>query len=261
MKPVCLAVATAVMTSMMLGACVTETTGRRPPVEQPGEASDLNVQLGIGYLRQGDWQSAQVKLERAIAQDPDNVVAHTALGLVYQNLGDASGAERNYRRAVTLAPANPDALNGLAAYLCRQESGRAEALKLFDRALSVPLSTQYSNKAMLFTNAGTCLKGLDLARSEEYLRTALVADPQYAAALFQLADVSFQRGNPLQSRAFLQRHLTVAEPSAAALWLGVRIENAMGDFRAADEFGNRLRFDFPESVETRRLLEQLRDDG
>ena len=261
MKSVCLTVATAVISSMMMVGCVTETTGRRPPVEQPGEASDLNVQLGIGYLRQGDWQSARTKLERAVAQDADNVVAHTALGLVYQNLGDTAGAERNYRRAVTLAPKDPDALNGLAAFLCREESGRTEALKLFDRALSIPLSTQYSNKSMLFTNAGTCMKGLDLARSEDYLRTALAADPNYAEALFQLADVSFRRGNHLQSRAFLQRHLTVAAPSPAAFWLGVRIENAMGDFRAADEFGNRLRFDFPESVETRRLLEQLRDDG
>jgi len=38
---------------MMLTACVTETTGRAIPVEQPVEAADLNVQLGIGVFASG----------------------------------------------------------------------------------------------------------------------------------------------------------------------------------------------------------------
>ncbi len=75
-----------------LAACVTETTGRVQSAEQPREAADLNVQLGIGYLRQGDWQSARVKLEKAVALDSGNVIAHRALGLVYRNLGDIDGA-------------------------------------------------------------------------------------------------------------------------------------------------------------------------
>jgi len=105
------------------------------------------------------------------------------------------------------------------------------------------------------------MKRLDLARSEDYLRAALAADPQNAEALLQMADVSNQRGNNLQARAFLQRHLAVAASSPYALWLGVRIEQSMGDFTASDRFGNQLRTEFPESVETRLLLEQLRDAG
>jgi len=250
-----------VLSLLAMTACITETTGRIQPSEQPGEAAILNVQLGIGYLRQGDWQSARVKLERAAAQDPDNVVAHRALGLVYEKLGDIEGAERHYRRSVSLAPKDPEALNGLAVFLCGDEGQRDEAMDLFDLALSIPLSKAYSNKAMLYTNAGVCLKGLDLERSEDYLRAALAVDPQFGDALLQIADVSYKRGNYLQSRAFLQRHLAVAAPSPGALWLGVRIENAMDDFTAADQFGNQLRVTFPESVETRQLLEQLRDTG
>jgi len=250
-----------VLSLLAMTACITETTGRIRTAEQPEEAAELNVQLGIGYLRQGDWQSARVKLERAAEQDPDNVVAHRALGLVYEKLGDIEGAERHYQRSVSLAPKDPDALNGLAVFLCGDEGKREEAMDLFDRALAIPLSTAYSNKAMLNTNAGVCMKGLDLERSEDYLRAALAEDPQFGDALLQLADVSYQRGNYLQSRAFLQRHLTAVAPSPGALWLGVRIENAMGDFQAGDQFGNQLRVMFPESVETRQLLEQLRDTG
>lgn len=253
--------AVAVLGLLAMTACITETTGRIKPAEQSEEAADLNVQLGIGYLRQGDWQSARVKLEKAAEQDPGNIVAHRALGLVYENLGDTEGAERHYRRAVTLGPQNPDALNSLAVFLCGDEGGRDEALDLFDRALSIPLSKVFANKAMLYTNAGVCMKGYNLERSEDYLRAALAADPQFADALLQVADVSYQRGNYLQSRAFLQRHLAVAALSPSALWLGVRVEKSMGDFKAADEFGNQLRKAFPESVETRLLLEQLRDAG
>lgn len=242
-------------------SCITETTGRIQSSASPKEAAELNVQLGVEYLRQGDWQTARLKLEKALELDSKNIVAHRALAFVYQNLGDADAAERHYRKAVSLAPKDPDALDGLAVYLCRDDSSRDEALELFERALAVPLSSTFSNKAMLYTNAGVCMKRVDLARAEDYLRAALVADPQYAEALLQIADVSFQRDNYLQSRAFMQRHLAIAAPSPGALWLAARIETALGDFRAADNFGNELRKTFPESVETRQLLEQLRDAG
>jgi len=246
---------------MVLTSCITESTGVIIPDQNPEEAAQLNMQLGIGYLRQGDWQSARVKLERAVELDSENVVSHRALGLVYQELGDMEGAERHFRRSVSLDSKDPDALNGLAVFLCRDEQGRDEALGLFDRALSIPLSSAFSNKAMLYTNAGICMKGRDLTRSEDYLRAALAEDPQFAAALLQIADVTFKRGNALQSRAFMERHLAIAAPSPSALWLGVRIENSMGDFRASDKYGAQLRTQFPESVETRQLLEQLRDAG
>ncbi len=247
--------------ALTLTACITQTTGRVQTGEKPVQAADLNTQLGIGYLRQGDWQSALVKLQKAVELDRNNVIAHRALGLVYQNLGDTDGAERHFRRAVLLAPQDPDALNSLAAFLCPDDDRRNEALRLFDRALAIPLSTAVSNKAMLYTNAGVCLKGVDLERSENYLRSALAADPKFSDALLQVADVSYQRGNYLQSRAFLQRHMVIGALSPSALWLGVQVEQSLGDFPAADEFGAQLRKDFPESVETRLLLEQLRDAG
>lgn len=248
--------------SMLIGGCVTEqTSGRAQPEEQPQEAADLNVQLGVGYLRQGDLKAAQGKLEKAVELDPDNVTAHRALGLVYEQLGDIDGAERYYRRAVSLAPNDPEALNSLAVFLCRNERTRDEALEIFDRAIDVPQSKYYSNKAMLNTNAGVCAKNEDLARSEDYLRRALAFDANFPDALLQLADVAFRRQNFLQARAFLQRYSTVAAPAPAALWLSFQVETAMGDRKAADDAARSLRQDFPASVETRQLLELERNAG
>ena len=249
------------LTVSMLTACITETTGRSQTSGTRAEASDLNAQLGSEYLRKGDWLAAQAKLEKSVEQDPDNIIAQRLLGFAYENLGDYEGAERHYRRAVSLAPHDPEALNGLAVFLCRDENSVDEAMKYFNRALSVPLSKAFSNKAAIYTNAGVCMKRRDLALAEDYLRKALAVNQNYAEALLQITDVTYQLGNYLQSRAFLQRHLTVAAPSPDALWLGVRVENALGDFKAADTYGNQLRAMFPESVETRQLLEQLSDTG
>jgi len=251
---------TCVFFSILTG-CVTQTTGQMQMGSSDEEAAELNLQLGIGYLRQGDLLTARNKLERAIEQDPSLVIAHTALALVYERLGDIDAAEEHYRQAVYLAPKDPDALNSLAAFLCRSEDGQAEALVNFDRAIAIPLSESFSNKAMVNTNAGVCAKQTDLDRAEHYLRAALAENPQYAEALLQLADVSYQRGNYLQSRAFLERYASVAPPSPAMLWLAMRVETALGDAPAANEFGLRLKREFPVSVETRSLLEQERDAG
>ncbi|MFQ5633904.1 MAG: type IV pilus biogenesis/stability protein PilW [Gammaproteobacteria bacterium] len=251
-----------IVLSLLTSACVTEqTAGRVQPQEQPEEAAALNVQLGVGYLRQGDLQSAQAKLEKAVELDSDNVPAQRFLGLVYERLGDSRGAEKHYRRAVALAPGDPDALNSLGIYLCRDDDTRTEALKTFDRAIAVPQTRYFSNKAMLNTNAGVCAKSTDLELAENYLRTALAFDSRFPDALLQLGDVAFQRENYLQARAFLQRYTTVAEVSPAVLWLGFQVETAMGDVKAAEEFARTLRDDFPAAVETRLLLERERDAG
>ena len=136
------------------------------------------MQLGISYLRQNKLQLARTKLETAIRLDPNLATAHAALGVVFERLEDPAGAERHYRRAVDLNPQSPDNLNALAVFTCQRKRDPKEALRLFDRALAIPLSVSAANRAMLNTNAGTCAKSIDLLRAEGYLRAALIENPQ-----------------------------------------------------------------------------------
>jgi type IV pilus assembly protein PilF len=245
---------------LVVTSCVTTTTGDMPPPSLE-EAAGLNLQLGIGYLRKNDLQSAKLKLDKSVEQNPDLVMAYIMLGLVYERLGDAEIAEKSYRRALAKDSRNPDALNSLAVFMCHSDPGRPEALDLFNRALQIPQSETFSNKAMLNTNAGVCVKPVDLPLAEDYLRAALRTEPDFAVALVQLADVAYQLGNYLQSRAFLERYMSQDKISPQVLWLGVRIEAAMGDVSASNEYGRRLKEEFPASVETRLLMEQERDAG
>ena len=245
----------------LLSACVTESTGVSLPRPEDGEAAQLNMEMGFRYLQQGDLQQAQIKLEKAVDQDPTLVPAQSALALVYERLEDFEAAERFYKEAIRLDGRDPEALNSYATFLCRQDGRRAEGLSYFDRAIAVPQSVKFANKSMLNTNAGVCAKPLDLARAEDYLRAALRLDNNYSEALLQMADVAMQRGNGLQARAFLERYQAIARVSPAALWLGVKIERSMGDAAEAEKYARQLRQQFPTSVETRQLLETERNAG
>ncbi len=255
------ALALILLCPFLLAACVTERSGAQLPQPAIEEAARLNYELGYRYFLQGDLPEAQLKLEKAIQQNPRLAEAHTALAMVYERLGDLEAAERQYRRSVNLSPQNPDAIEALAVYLCRRGDREQEALREFDRALAIPLSVKFTDKAALLANAGVCAKRVDLARAEAYLRLALRNNPGYSEALLQLADVALRRENHLQARAFLERYLAVNDPNPAALWLGVRIENALGDAQAASRYAAELKSRFPESVETRLLLEQERNAG
>jgi len=252
--------ATLATLAAVLAGCISGST-LPPAQESKEEAAQYNMQLGVSYLRQGDYRTARLKLERALADNDRLVPAWTALGLVMEQLGDAAEAEKSYRRAVSLDGSDPDALNALGAFLCRSPGNEKEALRYFDRAIAVPLTKSDANRPMLYTNAGTCAKRSDLERAEAYLRSAIQADPGYRDALLQLADVTFSRGNALQGRAFLERYLAAGRTTPAALWLGVRIEESLGEAKAAADYATRLKEQFPESVEYRQLVERTRSGG
>ncbi len=241
--------------------CVTTSSRPEPPPTSSVDAAQYNMQLGVSYLRQNNLPAARDKLEKALEQDPNLATAHAALGVVFERLEDPEGAERHYRRAVDLDGSDPDNLNALAVFTCSRKDKPKEALKLFDRAIAIPLSVKTANRTMLYTNAGTCAKKVDLERSEAYLRGALAQDPKFPDALYQLADVSLERGNALQARGFIERYLAAGKPTPAALWLGVRIEQSLNDAAAASRYAEQLRTKFPESRETRLMLSQSRSAG
>jgi len=240
--------------ALMLAACVTTRVGDFSDKE---EAARLNMELGIGYLQQGQYNDARIKLEKSLKEQPNNATAHRALGLVYERLDDSKGAEKQYRIAVSQAPDDADALNQLAAFLCAKGE-RAQALKLFDQALAVP---HYMNRQLLLTNLATCVGSSDLPQAETYLRQALALKPDYGPALQQMGEISYLQKNYTQARAFVSRYIDSLPPSAAVLWLGYRTEIALRDINAANNYAEQLLKRFPESNEAGLLPKKDRNAG
>lgn len=242
----------------LLGGCVTTTTGDKVMTADKDEAARLNRDLALNYIQQGKYEEALRKLGKSLEARPDDSATHRVTGFVYERLGDRDRAEQAYRKAVRYGPEDQAALNQFAVFLCQGGSSKAEALRYFDTALKQP---DYQDRYLIFTNAGTCAKDMDLEQAEDYLRQAIALRPQFAVALFQLADVAYLRGNYLQARAFLERCMAVSEPVPDTLWLAHRIEAELGDAQAAERFGSELLTSFPESVQARLLLDQRRESG
>ena len=65
----------------------------------PGQP-EVFLALGIATQLRGDLGASREALERAIAADPDYVLAYNSLGLTLRKAGDLPGALETYRAAV-----------------------------------------------------------------------------------------------------------------------------------------------------------------
>jgi type IV pilus assembly protein PilF len=91
--------------------------------------------------------------------------------------------------------------------------------------------------------------------AETHFRKALTVNPKQADALLQMAELTQEAGSGLQARAFLERYVSVAAANAPSLWLGRSIELGLGDTEQAARYAQRLKDEFPNSVETGLLYD------
>jgi type IV pilus assembly protein PilF len=154
-----------------------------------------------------------------------------------------------------LTPKDSNAHNNYGTFLCkRNELDKAE--QQFLLALENPL---YETPALAYENAGLCaVRVPNTIKAEKYFRSALKINPKLPPSLYQMSVISFDRGDYLSARAYLQRYAAVAQHSPQSLWLGVRIERMLGDKNAVSSYALLLKSTYPDSDEV-RLLQQSED--
>jgi type IV pilus assembly protein PilF len=237
---------------LVTAGCISTTTGPAEPDADRGDAAELNYQLGARYYRNGKYELARDRLLYSIELDPKRAIAHSTLALTYEQLGNIRLATESYERAVRVAPRNFDVLNAYGVFLCRQKRFD-EAEEHFERAVREETN---DNPEIMLTNAGVCMKQKpDAAKAEEFFRRALDAKPGYGEALIQLSVLKYGERDYLNARAFLQRYLRSNPASASVLYLGVQIENDLGDERAKSEYADRILREYPTSPEARQILD------
>ncbi len=223
------------------------------------EAGKINARLAIEYMKREQLQAASDKIEKALVQNPRDLSVQLAAGVVFERLLDTKRAEKHFRLALRADANSPEAQNALGAFLCRHKD-YAKGEEMFLKAANNPI---YRTPEVAYTNAGVCARSAgELERAEKYLRQALAVKSVYPETFVQLAGVAHDRGNHLQARAFIERFLATAPATADALLLGHQIEKALNDNAAAAVFSERLRKEFPGSVQL-RVLDDLerRDTG
>ncbi|MDJ0711029.1 MAG: type IV pilus biogenesis/stability protein PilW [Woeseiaceae bacterium] len=243
-------IAVLALSGMILGGCVTTTTGPAEPA-MDDNAAEYNYQLGVQYLQNESFELARDRLQRALELDARMGKAHMALGMAYEALGKQRLATESYEDSVRVEPRNFEVQNGYAVFLCRQRDYE-KALRHFNKAANHP-ENDFAETTL--TNAGLCMQQKpDAAAAEEFFRAALDRKSNYGEALLQMCLLKFQQQDFLGSRAFLQRFMSANRTTAGVLLLAAEIEGKLGNDRGRAEYINQLLREFPQSPEARRAL-------
>jgi type IV pilus assembly protein PilF len=244
---------------ILLTACSSQPDKPADQVQEPDlkEASKLNVQLAVGYIRRNELDVARDKLEKAIKQNDKNADAYKTLAYLYSILGMNSEASDAYKKAIDLKSSDPDLHNSYGAFLCKL--GKIDdALKEFKIAYTSPF---YESSYLAYANAGTCLsKQGNYVQAESMLRKALSYDPNLPNALLSMADLGLKTKQYMIARAYIERYHAKNNPSSDSLWIQVQTEKALGDRAHYLKYANQLITTFPNSDEASWAREQERDE-
>jgi len=243
------------LASLSLAACA--TSEKRPEHKSNAEtkksnAAEVNVSLAQNYLEQGKYEIALDKLQKALEIDPRSTSAHTVMAVLYERIGNDELASTYYKRAAELSPKAGATNNNYGTYLCHKGQ-YPEADALFQRALEDPF---YATPALALANRGTCAMTWGKTElAEESFRKAIQIQPDQAESLFRLAEILAKKGDYFRARAFVQRFESAAKATPDSLLLAMRIEEGIGDRRAAIAYKRRLLGEFPESEQAQELKE------
>ena len=148
-----------------------------------------------------------------------------------------------------MAPRNFNVNNAYAVFLCKQRDYEG-ASKYFVKAANHP---ENDNSERTLTNAGLCMvQKPDVDEAERFFRDALEIRPTYGEALLQLCLLKYQQQDFMSARAFLQRFMSSAKPTAGVLTLAAEIEGKLGNERGRSEYVDQLLHEFPDSPEARK---------
>lgn len=240
-----------ILVSFFLTACVTETTGGFNVEVNEERAVQNYLQLSMGYLSENDLVSSRRHLNNAMELDPNNGEAYGVWGLLYSVEGDVGLADESFRRSLRIDPSNSQVRNNYAAFLFANARFK-EAYEELERVVE---DTEYANRAQAFENMGMAALQLNDSKSAEYaFRRALQLSSNQIQSTLALADINLRTGTTPQASNYYASFLTMVqfyniEQTANSLWVGIRLEQALGDQVKVAAYADILAEKFPNSVE------------
>lgn len=226
---------------------------RQPAPASATERARAHAELAASYLHIGRLAVALQEADEALKADPRYVPAHNIVALVYMELREDGKAKASFERALKLEPGDSDVNNSYGLFLCDRKKEK-ESIRYFETALRNPL---YATPHDAAVNAGICSRRMgDELGALQYFERALATRPDDARALVNLAQIHFARRQVNLAKSYLNRFMQGAQkPDAATLWLGARVENALGDRAAVASYGSQLKDRFPAAPETQLFID------
>ena len=245
---------------LALGLAVAATAAMQgcassPPTDDLVTASDepevrkrarLRLQLAAGYFDQGQTTVALDEVKQALAIDPNYPDAYNLRGLVYMRLNDSRLAEESFRRALSISPNDPNVLQNYGWMLCQQKRYE-EGIRSFKQALENPT---YGDRAKTWLTQGLCqLQAGRAGEAVQSLSKSYELDASNPVTGYNLALLLYQRGEHGRAQFYIRRINNSERANAETFWLGIKVEQRLGNRVARDQLASQLRNRFPKSRE------------
>ncbi len=242
------------LAASLLAGCV--TTGNVDPMKTGKgreEARDAYVQLGIGYLQQGETERAKVPLKKALELDSSNADAHAALALVFQIEMEPKLADEHFRKAISQRRDDARLLNNYGSFLFEQKRYQ-EAMERYTQAAQDNL---YPERSRVFENLGlTALQLQQREQAKAYFERSLRLNSRQPRALMEMALLSFEDKQFVPARSYYESYLTLAPHDARSLLLGVRLAKVFEERDNAASLGLQLKRLYPGTPEYQQYLSE-----
>jgi len=216
-------------------------------------AARIHTELASMYFQDGKVAIALEELGLALVAFPKYAPAYSLAGVVHAFIRENDKAEALFKKAIDLAPNDPEINNNYGWFLCQTGKER-QSLTYFLEAVKNPL---YTTPDIAYANAGGCaLKAGDLQGAETYLNQAIrLSGGGSAPARIQLAQLRYRQGAFEETRKLANALLKeLINPSAELIWLALRAERKLGNRVAESTLAAQLRGRHPESREYQDFL-------
>ncbi len=246
----------AVAGAAVLQGCATNNTmaasdaaaGLVTPSDEPEtrRRARIRLELASSYFEMGQTAVALDEVKQALVADPSYADAFNLRGLILMRLNDFPQADDSFRRALALRGNDPNVLHNYGWLLCQQQK-YADADQYFGRAIANPAYTARSKTLMA---RGLCQSGAgQFAEAEQSFLKAYEMDAANPVVGYHLAALLLRRNELTRSQFYIRRLNNSELANSESLWLGIKVERALGDSVAMRQLAGQLRKRFPDSRE------------
>lgn len=203
------------------------------PKKDLNKAALLNVQLGLGYLKQGDRPKAKKKLLTALDEAPKSAEAHAAMAYYLEQTNEIKQSKTYYLKAIALAEEKGAQLNNYGAFLCRHGA--------YDKAetyfLNATKEPRYLNTGSIYENIGLCsLAAGNYEKATFYLSKALEHDPSKKTALYELIKLEQKKTQYKNALFMLQKYPDLVLNDKIMLTLAIQVASQAGQEKIAADY-------------------------
>lgn len=243
-------------------ACVTTTDSVFTQKENKSEAVDTYVQLGLAYIERNDYDRARKHLARALAIDPNNAGALAALGLVFQNDGEPSLAEKNFKRSIELDPTFTRGKTYYAAYLY-SEGRYQEAYDQFKQASN---DTEFEGRAQIFRNMAFCANKLnDRTLTYQAYEKSLVLNRSQPSVILTLVGMLIEDKNYQKAQQYFNNYVGMVRSSSVthsstSLYYGIQLARYYQDNQQESGYAMLLKTLYGDSIEYKKYRQMIANE-